>query len=295
MPQFMFLKQFFLCLAISCIFSISHADSAPISLFPLQHYDQNISHWLMPSDANYNLSLLNKETQQTQFKTFYSHYFGSFSPWNAEYINKILHKSSPNDVTSIEKNIITDFSNQHKSDTQIGYGANFRPYSQDWINAIAANINTNQFYHLSYHSHDRGIAIDNLYARVLPTDEPHFYSYKLAGQGYPFDNLQMSSLWAGTPVYILGETRDHAWYLVLTPDYIAWVKSQGIAHVNEAFVTRWLSKAKIQLAAITHNQTSIVDSKGNFHYLAYTGAVFPVTKSWKNSIKIMTPVIDENY
>ena len=132
----------------------------------------------------------------------------------------------------------------------------------------------------------------NLNARVLPATDVAFYDYHLAGQDYRFDNLQMSALWAGTPVYILRETQDRAWSLVLKPHYIAWVKRNGITHVDEAFINTCATAAKKQLAAIIHTKTNVIDDQDQFQFLAYVGSLFPATQAAKN--KIMIPVFALN-
>ena len=177
---------------------------------------------------------------------------------------------------------------------KIGYGENFRPYTKNWIDGIPQNINLAQFDGLVYQAKNRAIAIDNLHARLLPTDDVFLYHYKLAGEGYPFDNLQTSALWAGTPVYIVAESRDHAWSLVITPDYISWVKSNGIARVDNQFVETWTNAANVKLAAITRTQTAIVDENEQFHFSAYIGSVFPANGN-TSGINLMIPVADENH
>ncbi len=37
--------------------------------------------------------------------------------------------------------------------------------------------------------------------------DPSFFSPKLAGEGYPFDNLQVSAIRPGTPLYVLRAER----------------------------------------------------------------------------------------
>ncbi|HEX2548930.1 MAG TPA: SH3 domain-containing protein, partial [Gammaproteobacteria bacterium] len=232
--------------------------------------------------------LLTAEMQKKHMDLFYDHYFGNSSPWDAEYVNLILQQPKPNDLKTIEQGIIDHYSNDGKSDSQIGYGENFRPYAKDWIEAITDNIHIAQFDEFSFQTNNRGIAIDNLHGRALPTEDVHFYSHKIAGEGYPFDNLQIAALWAGTPVYILGETRDHAWMIVITPDYIGWVKSSGIARTDNSFVATWMKAAKNKLIAITQTQTSLLDENGKFLLLTYVGAVFPS----RSDSTIMVPVVD---
>lgn len=289
-----FSKKSLAIVAVFFIFVNARADQDNINQFPLNNYNQDISAWINPNDADYNKPLLTTEVEQQRQDEFYNHYFGTESPWTASYVNPIFHQSAPDDLKSLEQNILDFFSNQNKSAENIGYGENFLPYPENWLNAIAKNVNLAQFNNLSYQEKNRAIAIENLSARALPTDDPHFYSFKIAGQGYPFDNLQMSSIWVGTPLYILGESLDHAWVLVLTPDFISWVKSSGIARTSETFVNQWGSIAKNSLAAITHTQTSILDEKKQFLLYAYIGTVFPAEKKIL-ATKILFPVADNNH
>lgn len=275
-------------------FSTSYADQDLISIFPLDNYDQTISTWIKASDADFNESMLSTDMQRQRLNIFNDHYFGSLSPWNADYITQIFRQSSPSDLKTMEQSLINNFNNEGKPDNKIGYGENFRPHTKKWIEEISNNINISQFDNLTYHANRRGIAIDNLHARALPTEEPHFYNSKLAGEGYPFDNLQISALWAGTPVYIVGETNDHAWMLVVTPDYIGWVKSSGIARTDNTFVDTWTRAAKNKLAAITHTQTGLVDDKGNFLLLTYVGSVFPGNTN-SAGIQLMVPATDADH
>ncbi len=287
-------KKISLCVISSLVITTSYANDGLISLFPLKNYEQTISTWIKPSDPNFDKRLLSQDMQEKRLEIFYKHYFGSLSPWDANYINQILHQSPPENLKTIEQQILTLFNNAGKSPDQIGYGENFRPHTEDWILNIANNIDVSRLENLSFQANNRGIAIRNLSARALPTKDVHFYSYKLAGQGYPFDNLQISSLWAGTPVYIILETYDHAWMLVVTPDYIGWVNSNGIARVDNGFIKEWSATAKDKLAAITHTPTSIVDNQQQFLFTAYTGSVFPA-KIIDKKMYLLVPVNDMNY
>lgn len=290
------MKKFSLtCVVVLSSLLLNNVYAGPdtISLFPLDKYDQTVSNWIKPTDDNYDTPLLSKPIQQKRLEIFYEHYFGSVSPWNIDFVTRILQQAAPDDLKTLEKSLLSYFSNENKPDNEIGYGENFRPHSVAWIDAISANLNLSQFDHLTYQFENRGIAVDNLQARALPTDDVHFYNYKLAGQGYPFDNLQISTLWAGTPVYILGETKDHAWELVITPEYIGWVKSQGIARADSAFVSNWSSAAKTNLVAITQTNTSIANEKGRFLFSSYVGSVFPgVTTA--DGFQLMVPAADED-
>lgn len=264
-----------------------------ISLFPLEKYDQKITDWLSPSDPSYTKPLLTPAQQAIRKAELYRHYFGKESPWSADYVNLLFSQPMPQDLQSLETEKINSFTNQDQPADKIGYGANFRPYPEQWLIQIKNNIHLQQFSAQHYDPGKRAIAITNIQGRFLPTDEPHFHSYKLAGSGYPFDNLQAAVIWAGTPLYILGETADRAWSMVLSPGFIGWVKSTDIAKVNNNFVTKWLMASQQNIAAITSTQIAIIDSENNeFRFSGYIGMLFPAIKK-PGGIEILIPVADE--
>ena len=234
MPKFKKIYKYYIAailLGIACIYAVA-ANSADqqdlISLFPINHYDQTVSTWINSDDKDYDKPLLNAEMQQKRFDLFYDHYFGSLSPWNAEYVARILRQSPSDDLKTNEQSLIKYFDNEGKSANEIGYGENFRSHDKEWIQAIANNINISQFDGLTFQANNRGIAVDNLHARVLPTDDVYFYSHKIAGEGYPLITCkyQHYGRYAG---YIIGETRDHD-MMVITPDYTAGLKAVACAY-----------------------------------------------------------------
>jgi hypothetical protein len=272
---------------------IGKKNPSLISLFPLAHYDQEINDWLSPLRPDYNKLLLTLDQQAMRQVEFYRHYFGNESPWNPGYVKQIFSQSVSQDLKALEEKKINSFANPPSPSNKIGYGENFRPYPEKWLEQLRDHIHLHQFTAQKYDFTKRAIAINNIAARLLPTEEPHFYSYTIPGQGYPFDNLQAAVVWAGTPVYILGETLDQDWSMVLTPGLIAWVKSTDIARVNQHFVAEWLQSARHNLVAITNTQVPIVDTEnGIFRFSAYIGMIFPAVKS-RAGIQILIPVMDD--
>jgi hypothetical protein len=299
------LLKIFLMLVVSCLIFFGFlcwgkSDDSLLTLFPIQNYDQKLTDWIKPTDPIYDDLLLGAEQQKIFTEELYRHYFSSdadaLSPWNPAYIKKILSMLAPLDIFSLENKIINFYDNRNQTEKdKIGYASNFRPYTEGWIEAIKKNLNISQFNQtMMYSPTRRGIAVDNLYARMLPTEDVYFYNAKLAGQGYPFDNLQGSVLWAGSPVYVLGETLDQGWFLVLTPDYyIAWVKSAGIAWVNNQFVKKWQGNARHPLVAVIHTKVPILDIENNIHrFSGYVGMIFPLDQKEKHGLRFLIPVAD---
>jgi len=284
------LKSLKICIIFYFVILCGCKDEKPlISIFPLKNYDQTIAHWIKPTDTNFDIPFIRSDVQQEKMRILFRHYFGLSSPWHAERMQKILQHKSPDDLKTLESELIQANDNRNKSYNEIGYGENFRPHTSAWLNQIAKNINLDQFNHTTYAANQRAIAVDNLLGRALPTDDVSFYRHTLPGQGYPFDNLQNTAIWVGTPLYILGETRDHAWSLVLSPDVIAWVKTALIAKVDKSFIKTWTQAAEKKLIAITQTNTSVVDTQKVFRFSTYVGTLFPGTETEKD-INILIPI-----
>lgn len=287
----MLLRHRYFIMLLSFFMTSAYAGTDLISLFPLDKYDQTLKTWVKPQSIDYNRVLLSPVMQKRHMENFHKRYL---APWDVTCVNNVIKQSSPDDVKTIEKEQLNFFSNKGKSKDMIGYGENFRPYTKSWIAQIKKNMKLEQLDHLKFKETHRAIAVENLYARALPTEDVHFYSHKLAGQGYPFDNLQMSAVWAGTPLYIIAESKDRAWSLVLTPDFIGWVKSTGVARVSDHFIMMWVHQTRRQLAAITQTNTSLIDDEKHFLLTSFVGMVFPATKQGDN-LRLTIPVMDKHH
>lgn len=148
------------------------------------------------------------------------------------------------------------------------YNYNQQKHSLAWINDVIKNMNVQA----TPWKYKLGIALRATTLRNLPTDLPTYYDSRIAGQGYPFDNAQSSTLRPGEPITILQQSRDHAWSYVVDHNSDGWVRSNAIAPVSRAFANRYQHH---QLIVITRDQTPILDSNGHFLYYGYIGTLLP--------------------
>ncbi|WP_409932383.1 SH3 domain-containing protein [Paraburkholderia sp. BCC1886] len=252
-----------------------------ITLFPIEHYDQNVDHWIEPDSAGYDQPFLSAADQKAHLRLFYARYFGtgsnSPSPWNAAFVTMRVYRQQGADIAALQQRRIARFDNAEKHGADVGYGENFRPHDKAWIDAIAQNMNVAQFTaDAAYRPERRAIATGNLLVRELPTIDPSFYDRRLAGEGYPFDNLQISASRPGTPLYVLGSSVDGAWYYVQTPDVQGWVRSDGVAMTDDRFVDRWRAATATSLGAVTVASAPVRDSRGTFRFDAPAGTLLPL-------------------
>ena len=299
---------------VSSVYDASNTSN--VRIFPLHNYSQDADFWLNPSAASYTKNLLDAKYQAKRFMQLKHNYYGtdanSHSPWSATYISSVL--KNDNYIKALQEERFAEYDNESIEDSdvaansrkQIGhsnvlansveqidqsrfYGINFQSYNKAWFNKLYQNLNIEQFKHLSYNVGNRGIVVTNLAMRSLPTSDPFFHDYRIAGEGYPFDNLQQTTAYAGTPAYVLGYTLDKAWSLILTSDYIGWVDSSGVAMADTKFVTKWQEKAYTSLVGISKSNIGIQNQYGQYVFSGFVGMLFPQNKLKSNKLEILIP------
>ena len=285
-----YLVRFIIFLFFNTFLSLSLAIEVPIYDFSIKAYPQNSNYYISPTSKDYSTSLLKPEYQAAQLEQFYNHYYATdpikgLSPWSESLVRSILPL-----VQKLQLENLIAFDNQNKDFMQKHYGENFKEQGENWLTNIRNNMDINRLESLVFNEENRAIAINNTLARVLPESAPDFFHFSLAGQGFPFDNLQESAVWAGTPLYIISMSNDKVWSLVLTPDaYFAWVKNNDIASVSSEFISQWQTAAQKGLVAITKTAVSITDSQQHTQFTGYIGAVFPLVKRNEQETSFLIP------
>jgi len=236
--------------------------------FPLNNYPQAVDNWIPVTADNNDVPVMSQADQKKYFTALLSKYYGmgvrDKSPWNPSYITHILnnHPEKNRDV-SIRQTL---------SVGSLSWGENFRINSTRWKEEIRSNstgtISTR------YQASSRAITVRETRVRALPTEQPAYHDPQRAGEGYPFDYLQMSAIQPATPIYILTESQDKAWRYVISPAVTGWVKSEDIATVNSSFVTRWTALAIKNIGAVIQHSVSVQQGK-QFYFLARPGTILP--------------------
>ena len=265
------------------------AMEVPIYDFPIT-YSQNANDYLSSDAEDYNKTLLSPEYQNEQLKQFYNHYYSSdaegLSPWSSQMVTSALPV-----MKTIEPEILEDFNNQNKPNEDKHYAENFKEHDQAWWQRIRDNMDLYALASSEFKEGNRAISVANTFARTLPDSAPDFFHASLPGQGFPFDNLQESAIWIGTPLYVVSVSKDKSWSFVLTPDgYFAWVKSNDIAYVSSSFINQWQTAAQHNLVAVTQTEASIVDDQQQFQFTGFVGAVFPMMERNRKQTAILIPI-----
>lgn len=153
-----------------------------------------------------------------------------------------------------------------------GFGENLQPWSLPRWEALVAMQMESSYPSMARHA----IATRNTSFRVMPTDKPFYYDPAKAGEGYPFDYMQNSAVWIGTPLLVTHVSADGAWYFAEAGMTYGWVPADAIGWTDEAFRTAYMTGI---YAAALQDRIVLRTDAGAFAGMAHLGTVFPVSVS----------------
>ncbi len=292
---------------------ISQSDSnIPITTFPLDDYPQNFDYLRLQQFQFDSNALISYKNQLKNFAILKQHYFSSSksaqSPWSPYFVRKVLSSYANNDIYHIQHKLTMTFTNNYyesanyvdknlykRQQNRIGYGLNYLPYTQKWHDNYVLNMQLSQFNRIKYYANNHAIAINNITAHVIPTNDSWFFDINIPGEGYPFDHNLISAIPIGTPLYIIAHTQDQAWSLVLTPHFIAWVSSHDIANVNNKFMHYWQNAVHLGLAIIISPNITLIDSHHQFIAGVISNTILPLAPHIStHDYKVLVPIKDNN-
>ncbi len=175
-----------------------------------------------------------------------------------------------------------------------GHAENLLPWDASRFATLTANCDAASFPALA----ERGIIVRNTALRELPTLRPSFANPDKAGQGYPFDDLQRSAVWTGTPVFVSHVSLDRAWLYCETGFASGWVPAEHVALADAAFRALYQNG---RYAAVLRDDVALTSSagqpgqsggQGTYIATAHIGAVFPVAVESPGGLTVLVPLRD---
>ncbi len=161
-----------------------------------------------------NMNIFISKSEQNKFYKDYINQY--FKPWN---IDKISYSFD-----------VATWAFEYK-DKKV-YAENHKLIDKKSFQDLISNSNFEQYNNLA----KKGITIRNTYLRALPTDGVIFYNPNRAGEGFPFDYNQNSSIKINTPLFVSHFSQDRLWAFVESSVALGWIKIQDIAFVDEQFI-----------------------------------------------------------
>lgn len=218
--------------------------------------------------------LLSTSEQSAQLAYFKQQYFqpwsGSTSQTQFCFVPGVSATCA--DVKQTETSTL-DFYNQRPGTY---YDMHYVQLPNDWTVTIAQNMQLDTFPNIACDQNGgcKGMMVENAQLRSLPTKMAAYKSFLSSGEGYPFDYIQLSDLWLGTPVQMLQYSKDQRWILIKGQGVMGWVPANDVARVSPALADYWQHAAFVTPTARTQNM--MIDHNNETLYL---GSILPIDGS----------------
>jgi len=161
-----------------------------------------------------------------------------------------------------------------------GFGSNLRPLPLSWFSEMEKQSNFQAFSTLN----QSGIAIKYMNMRVFPTANPLYKNPQKAGDGYPFDLLQNSSVAFNEPLFISHASLDGAWVYIFTNSASGWVEANSVAVLKNDQIEILKGKEKL---FITDDKIPLRDSDKRFVAYSRIGMVLPLLEVTNDNYKAL--------
>jgi cell wall-associated NlpC family hydrolase len=161
------------------------------------------------------------------------------------------------------------------------YGENLQLLEQDFFDSILSNSNFKEYATIN----QRAVTLDLVDVRAFPTNKPLLNDPSRAGEGFPFDYLQNSTIAANKPLFISHYSKDKEWVFVESSFAFGWVKTNSIVVLDKHHADSW---QKAEQIVITKEGVPIYDEKGNFLFHSRIGMMLALISEDNGSFTVLT-------
>ncbi|MDA7816814.1 SH3 domain-containing protein [Sulfurimonas sp.] len=161
------------------------------------------------------------------------------------------------------------------------YGENFQLLRESFFEDMYNDANFDNFSSVN----KRALTLKETNIRAFPTIKPLLRDPSLAGEGFPFDYLQNSTVHANKPIFISHYSKDKKWAYAFTSFTSGWIKSDEFVYMG--IKESELCKAAKQIK-ITKEGVPIYDEYGTFMFYSKIGMMFSLISEDDKQFTVLT-------
>lgn len=161
------------------------------------------------------------------------------------------------------------------------YGENLNLVKDYVFDQLKENANFEEYKSLN----KKALTLDSLDIRTFPTSLPMFRDPSIAGEGFPFDYVQNSTVSANKPVLISHYSKDKEWAFIFTSFASGWVKSKNIITIQDKYTKEW---QKAKQVFLIKDDIALYNEEGSFLFNSRVGMILPLIAEDENSYTVLT-------
>jgi len=240
---------------VTCEEFISNRTSSSVKIYDLLNIPQNVNYFLKNFDNNVSIYDIQKKYEE--------HYF---TIWNIDKPTEEL-----NSIKWPFSSFCADKS----------YGENLQPLEQSFFDAILNNANFEAYATINV----KAVVLKESSIRAFPTIKPLLKDPSIAGEGFPFDYLQNSTIHANKPIFVSHYSKDKEWAYVFSSFASGWVKSNEFAILEKQHVDAW---QKAEQVFIIKDNEPIYSFDGDFLFKSKVGMMFALISEDKETYTVLS-------
>lgn len=250
------MKNIFIILSIIAFAGCAGKDpKAPSEIYDLVNIPQDAGSFL--KDMPQNLSYYDIQ------KKFEENYF---SPWKIEKLD---------DNLTIMK---WPFDSYRAGDS---YGENLKPLKQTFFDEMLYSSNFESFSSVN----EKALVLKETNIRAFPTTKPLLKDPSLAGEGFPFDYLQNSTIYANKPIFVSHYSKNREWAFIVSSFTAGWIKADEFVVLGKKHIDEW---QKAQQVRIVKENIDIYSDDGKFLFSSKIGMMFALAAEDNQTYTILT-------
>ena len=189
-----------------------------------------------------------------------------FRPWNID---------KPN---MTKEDIIWPFSIYNEDNS---YGENLQPLKSGFFTQMREEFNLQEYASLN----KKALTLSYSNIRAFPTDRPLLLDPTKAGEGFPFDYLQNSTIQANKPIFVSHFSKNREWAFIFSSFTFGWIKSNELVFLDTAQTDVWQNAQQIFL---TKENIPLYTEDGKFLFNSKIGTMLALINEAEADYTVLT-------
>lgn len=160
------------------------------------------------------------------------------------------------------------------------YGENLQLLPQSFFKEMQSNANFENYSTVNREA----VTLQEVSIRAFPTDKPLLHDPSRAGEGFPFDYLQNTTIAANKPIFVTHYSKDREWAHVISSFAYGWIKVNQLAFLKKFQTDLW---QKAQQVFIIKDGVPIYSQNGNFLFKSRIGMMLALIDEDETSFTVL--------
>ncbi len=161
------------------------------------------------------------------------------------------------------------------------WGENLQQHKQSFFDEMKKNSNYEKYLEVN----KRALTLSEVNVRAFPTQRPLLRDPKKAGEGFPFDYLQNTTIHANKPLLVTHYSKDREWVHVFSSFAYGWVQTNEIIFLDNRHTDLW---QKAEQIVITKENEPIYTLDGSFLFKSKIGMMFALIEEDELEYTVLT-------